>query len=224
MRYSDGVNPGNTAKRRDAVDNRRGILDAARELLANDPDASLEAIAAAAGLSRRTVYGHFANREQLRDALTADGAARVAAAVAGIEHPDPAVRLALIGARAADVIASVRTLAIATLRSERTALLDDPLAPLRRVLTIACAQGIAAGRFRDDLGAERLARLVEDAVLATVPATLREQLDERQARELLVTQGLATAGLGWREAAELVAEHRAELEGHGGEPGEGERE
>lgn len=214
------MDPDQKPQRRDAVDNRRGILDAARSLLADDPEASIEAIATAAGLSRRTMYGHFANREQLMNALAAEGAARVAAAVTGIEHPDPVVRLALIGARAFDEIASVRTLTVATLRSDRAAVIDHPLSPLRRVLGVACAEGIMAGRFRDDLGAERLARLIEDAVIAVVPGTLRDALDEHEARELVVTQGLATAGLGWREAAGLVAEHRAEIEGSSAGRGE----
>jgi AcrR family transcriptional regulator len=45
------------------------ILDAARPLLAEEPAASLDRIAAAAGVSRATLYRHFASRARLLDAL-----------------------------------------------------------------------------------------------------------------------------------------------------------
>ena len=51
--------------RRDALENRAGIIAAAQSVLATDPNASLDAIAHAAGLSRRALYGHFSDREAL---------------------------------------------------------------------------------------------------------------------------------------------------------------
>ena len=53
------------APRSDAAKNRAALLDAARSELNRDPDASLDTIAAAAGLSRRAVYGHFPSRDAL---------------------------------------------------------------------------------------------------------------------------------------------------------------
>ncbi|MFG1852736.1 TetR/AcrR family transcriptional regulator [Actinomadura geliboluensis] len=52
-------------RRADARRSRAAILDAAVRLLDERPDASLEAIAAAAGVTRQTVYAHFSSREQL---------------------------------------------------------------------------------------------------------------------------------------------------------------
>lgn len=46
-------------QRRDAAENRAGILAAASQTLAADPHASVDQIARAAGLSRRALYGHF---------------------------------------------------------------------------------------------------------------------------------------------------------------------
>lgn len=56
---------GHTAKRADARKNIAAILDAATTCLAADPDASINDIAAAAGVGRVTLYGHFGNRANL---------------------------------------------------------------------------------------------------------------------------------------------------------------
>lgn len=56
-------------RRADAQRSRSGILDAAVQLLTAHPDASLEAIAAAAGVTRQTVYAHFPSRGRLLAAV-----------------------------------------------------------------------------------------------------------------------------------------------------------
>jgi AcrR family transcriptional regulator len=50
-------------------DPRDRILDAARARIADDPSASLAAVAAAAGVSRATVYRYFPSRAALLDAI-----------------------------------------------------------------------------------------------------------------------------------------------------------
>ena len=57
------------AKRADAARNREAILDAAQEVLSRRPHAGLAEVATASGLTRTTVYAHFANREELVGAL-----------------------------------------------------------------------------------------------------------------------------------------------------------
>ena len=52
-------------RRSDAALNRSKILDAARRLLADRGDASMRAVADAAGVGRGTVHRHFATREEL---------------------------------------------------------------------------------------------------------------------------------------------------------------
>lgn len=52
-------------RRADARRSRAAILEAATRVLNAEPDASLETIAGAAGVTRPTVYAHFPSREQL---------------------------------------------------------------------------------------------------------------------------------------------------------------
>lgn len=71
-------------RRADALRSRAAILDAAVQALNTDPDASIEAIATAAGVTRQTVYAHFPSREQLLaavlDRLTEEAVAAMDAA------------------------------------------------------------------------------------------------------------------------------------------------
>src|SRR3954453_6160423 len=52
-------------QRSDRALNRTKLVEAARDLLARDPDAEMADIAAAAGVARSTAYRHFATREEI---------------------------------------------------------------------------------------------------------------------------------------------------------------
>ncbi|MET8199490.1 TetR/AcrR family transcriptional regulator [Micromonospora taraxaci] len=61
--------PADRHRRADARRNSSAILDAAVRLLDAQPDASLDVIASAAGVTRQTVYAHFPSREHLMAAV-----------------------------------------------------------------------------------------------------------------------------------------------------------
>lgn len=73
--------PSGRERRADAERNRQAILDAALHALARSPDAALDDIARAAGITRTTVYRHFPNREALVSAVYVRALAGVTTAV-----------------------------------------------------------------------------------------------------------------------------------------------
>ncbi|MFC8126496.1 TetR/AcrR family transcriptional regulator [Streptomyces sp. NPDC057302] len=88
-----------TPPRRRRSDARRSvdaILNAARVVLGERPDASMEDIAATAGVTRQTVYAHFPSRDALIAALIEAAAAEYLSALdaAGLDTAPPAEALA----------------------------------------------------------------------------------------------------------------------------------
>jgi AcrR family transcriptional regulator len=67
--------------RADAERSVRAILEAAERVLAEDPGASMEQIATAAGVARTTIHRRFANRQALIEALASSAARQLAHAV-----------------------------------------------------------------------------------------------------------------------------------------------
>ncbi|HEY9428108.1 MAG TPA: TetR/AcrR family transcriptional regulator [Gemmatimonadaceae bacterium] len=63
------TSPQEVTRRADARRSREAILEAALRVLDADPDASVGAIAAEAGVTRQTVYAHFPSRQLLLGAL-----------------------------------------------------------------------------------------------------------------------------------------------------------
>ncbi|CAN5157850.1 hypothetical protein BH11ACT4_BH11ACT4_07130 [soil metagenome] len=194
--------------RRDATENRAALLAAARAELNRDPDASLEVIAARAGLSRRAVYGHFATRDDLLRELIGLGVARVSSALEGVNHADPVVRLALIAARLWHEIESVRVMAIFAVRGPLTAYTADRLGIIRAWVADAIAQGVDSGAMRADIPKRQLARLVEDAVLAGLALSVSERIAASDGHRLVMLLALGTVGLSAGQAAELIDSHR----------------
>jgi AcrR family transcriptional regulator len=87
---------GERTRRADAERNITAILDAAVELLAERPEASMAEIASAAGVARQTVYAHYHSREALLLAVAERARAEAVAAIdaAEPEHGPPLEALA----------------------------------------------------------------------------------------------------------------------------------
>lgn len=192
------------APRRDAAENRVAILDAAISELNHDPDASLETIASAAGLSRRSIYGHFSTRDELVAELNDRGIARVTAALAPIRHSDARIALALVGARLWSEVEDVRVTAQLAIRGPRREIVGKGLEPVRRGVLDLVRQGVEAGQLRTDIEPATLARLIEGAALSVLDEAVRADISRDEGHRLVMLVALSTAGLSWREAAELI--------------------
>ncbi|MCP9953082.1 TetR/AcrR family transcriptional regulator [Actinomadura madurae] len=83
-------------RRSDARRSIDAILDAARVVLGERPDASMEEVAARANVTRQTVYAHFPSRDALVAALVETAAAEYSALLdaAGLDTAPPADALA----------------------------------------------------------------------------------------------------------------------------------
>lgn len=190
--------------RRDSADNREALLSAARLVFNRDPNASLETVATEAGLSRRSVYGHFANRDELLLELVTSGARRIAGALEGISHPDPLIRLALIASRLWREVESIRVMAVIAVRGPLASDTARFLEPIRRNVRAAVRDGQSAGTMRPDVAPERLARLVESTALVVLEEATRHPLGEREGHELVIVMTLGAVGLGWAASQNLI--------------------
>lgn len=77
-------------QRRNARSNRARILDTARHELGRNPNITMEELARAAGVVRRTLFGHFPGREALLEALADEASAALQEAAGdavGLDEP-----------------------------------------------------------------------------------------------------------------------------------------
>ena len=144
--------PQTAVKRADARRNIEAILDAAALCLSRDADASIAEIAQAAGVGRVTLYGHFASRAQLIDAVVARAIEEGDESLEALDlSGDPRAALVrLIGASWLTLvqIGSLVTAAETALAPERMRELHQR--PASRVEWLV-ERGRAEGVFRTDL-------------------------------------------------------------------------
>ncbi|MDM4762259.1 TetR/AcrR family transcriptional regulator [Galbitalea sp. SE-J8] len=193
--------------RSDAARNRERIVEAARVELNRDPEASLDTIATAAGIGRRTLYGHFATRDALLQELLDRGVARVLAAFdadAVRPHPDPVLDLCLIAVTLWHEVESTRVM---TLFAVRGPFRSQTIAALARVRARALddvRRGQAGGGIRTDIDDRTLAHLLEEGILTVLDEATTEGLDDETVHGVLLRLVLGLLGLGWRDAAALI--------------------
>jgi AcrR family transcriptional regulator len=197
-------NEGVTSGRADA--NRRRIEQVALTELLRDPDASMDQIARAAGVVRRTVYGHFPSREALIAALVDSAVDSVARAHAsgreGVD--DPAEALARATLAVWEIADRYRLLVALAQRSITMEGIRERLTPVREACAAVLQRGLDEGVFASPLPAAALAYVHEQVLFGLMEAVNAGALAaDRPARSAAQTM-LISAGMPAGRAAELV--------------------
>ncbi|WP_428935412.1 TetR/AcrR family transcriptional regulator [Streptomyces sp. ACT015] len=187
--------------------NRRRILDVALAELLRDPDASMDQIARAAGVVRRTVYGHFPSRDALIGTLVNGAVEAVAAAHAGgrAAAEGPAESVARSTLAVWEVADRYRILVALAQRSVTVQGIRDRLAPVRASCAEVLAQGLADGVFTSPLPAPALAYVHEQMLLTLMEAVNDGLLESREAGSSAAVTLLTAAGVPASDATTLVA-------------------
>ncbi|MFG2467629.1 TetR/AcrR family transcriptional regulator [Streptomyces canus] len=187
--------------------NRRHILDVALAELLRDPDASMDQIARAAGVVRRTVYGHFPSRDALISTLV-DGAVEAVAAAdaAGREGIDDLAQAVAGSVLAVWKVADrYRILVALAQRSVTMEGIIERLAPVRQASTELLRRGLDEGVFVSPLPAPALAYLHEQMMFAVMEAVNHGLLDAQEAGRSAAVTVLTAAGVPASLATALVA-------------------
>jgi len=178
----------------DARRNAQRILDATADLLATNPAATLEQVAAQAGVSRATVYHHFASRDALLDALTERSIREVRAALDATRPDEDSATSALermlratwrvIGSYRGLMIVNPRRLERAELRARMRTVLE----PVRAVLD----RGQRGGEFDPELPIEWLVGVLTDVIHAASRQVSTGTMEPDEAERLLLRTVHAT--------------------------------
>jgi len=173
------------AGRSDARRNREALIEAALVALADDPQASMLDVAAAAGLGRTTVYRHFESREELIVALFERVIAESQAALGPVIEE---------GATAAETLMALGPVMVAIgqrfrflhghleigakVLADSKTIPDDPV----RVFLV---EAQAAGTLRADAPLSWMQSLMQSSAMATMDEVHAGNVDPETAGRLL---------------------------------------
>ncbi|MFI1922385.1 TetR/AcrR family transcriptional regulator [Streptomyces sp. NPDC020377] len=193
-------------QRRNSRSNRARILATARQELGRNPDVTLEEIARASGVVRRTLFGHFPGRAALLEALAEEASEALRGALAVATAPQEPAERALahfvhtiwpVGDRYRLLLALARR----DLGDERVA---EILAPARDEVTAILARGQRDGVFHTQLPPAVLSAGLEAMQVALLEEVNTGALEDDGTRTAVVT--LVAAGVPEERARAVVGE------------------
>lgn len=152
---------------------RDRILDVALEVLGQNPDAGMGDIAAAAGVVRRTVYGHFPSRLDLVRTLTERAVTEMTAVLTEVNAADAAADATWVAfiARVWPVAHRYRVL-LALRRGEYGEAIHGLLGPVDELLADVVQRGQDGGVFAQHLPAGILSQMAYSVVFAIADSEL----------------------------------------------------
>ncbi|MFF4507999.1 TetR/AcrR family transcriptional regulator [Streptomyces sp. NPDC001401] len=192
--------------RRNSRSNRARILATARQELGRNPDVTLEELARAAGVVRRTLFGHFPGRSALLEALTEEASETLKEAlVRGVRPEEPAERalayFVLSIWPVGDRYRMLLGLARRDLGAERV---TEVLAPAREVVTAILERGQQDGVFHSHLPPAVLSAGLEAMTVALLEDVNTGALEDDGTRTAVAT--LIAAGVPEKRAGAVVEE------------------
>jgi AcrR family transcriptional regulator len=191
--------------------NRRRILDVALAELLRDPDASMDQIARAAGVVRRTVYGHFPSREALISTLVDEAVQALSAAHAAgredVREPAEAVARSVLAVWA--IADRYRLLVALAQRTVTMQGIRERLAPVREASIGLLQRGLDENVFSSPLPAPALAYVHEQMLFAVMEAVNDGLLAAQEAGRCAAVTVLTAAGVPASKATGLVAKLNA---------------
>ncbi|MFF9129001.1 TetR/AcrR family transcriptional regulator [Streptomyces sp. NPDC014806] len=193
--------------------NRRRILDVALAELLRDPDASMDHIARAAGVVRRTVYGHFPSREALISTLVDDAVEALATAHAegreGVEDPAEAVARSVLAVW--EIADRYRLLVALAQRTVTMQGIRERLAPVRENGVRLLQRGLDEGVFASALPAPALAYVHEQILFGLMEAVNDGLVPPADAGPSAAVTVLTAVGVPAARATELVQKLTAQV-------------
>ncbi|WP_322410858.1 TetR/AcrR family transcriptional regulator [Microbacterium invictum] len=175
------------ARRADAVRNVERILDASIVCLQRRPSATMAEIAEEAGLGRVTLYGHFASRPALIDAVVSRVLAQGEEMLAAVDlKGDPRTALAQLirnSWQLVDQSRSIISAAEAELSPARIRQLHD--GPAARVEALV-ERGRADGQFRKDMPTSWLVAVLHQILHGAGGEVASGRLDPADAPERII--------------------------------------
>ncbi|MEU9737063.1 TetR family transcriptional regulator [Streptomyces sp. NPDC048002] len=191
-------------QRRNSRSNRARILATARRELGRNPDITLEELARASGVVRRTLFGHFPGRAALLEALAEEASQTLLGAVAtGVRPEEPAERALAYFVRSIWPVGDRYRLLLALARHDLgPERVSEILSPARDAVTAILERGQRDGVFHTHLPPAVLSAALEGMTFALLEEVNTGALEDDGSRAAVAS--LIAAGVPEKQASAVV--------------------